>query len=243
MLRWRWGAEVPLTVRIPLGARTQSGPFHANMIESWYANDPGLVVVAPGTPQDAYDLLRESAAFDGPVIFLEHIGLYGLRGGLTGWGQNINQQVDTDSVSRAIENGERFKLGKAEVIRGGQDITLVTWGAMTHVGIEAAAKLSDEGIEVEIIDLKTLIPFDAETCIGSVVRTGRLVILQESQWFGGLGHSIQSRILEEAFFALESAPLVIGALDTPVPFAPQLENYTIPSTKHVVKALRQVANG
>jgi pyruvate/2-oxoglutarate/acetoin dehydrogenase E1 component len=243
MLRWRWGAEVPLTVRIPLGARTRSGPFHANMIESWYANDPGLVVVAPGTPQDAYDLLRESAAFNGPVIFLEHIGLYGLRGGLTGWGQNINQQVDTDSVSKAIENGERFKLGKAEVIRGGQDITLVTWGAMIHVGIAAAEQLSEEGIEVEIIDLKTLIPFDAETCIGSVVRTGRLVILQESQWFGGLGHSIQSRIMEEAFFALESAPLVIGALDTPVPFAPPLEDYTVPSSEYVTKALRQVSQG
>ena len=88
-----------------------------------------------------------------------------------------------------------------------------------------------------------VIPFDAETCIGSVVRTGRLVILQEGQWFGGLGHSIQSRIMEEAFFALESAPLVIGALDTPVPFAPPLEDYTIPSTEHVVKALRQVAQG
>jgi pyruvate/2-oxoglutarate/acetoin dehydrogenase E1 component len=169
--------------------------------------------------------------------------LYGLRGGLTGWGQNINQQVDTDSVSKAIENGERFKLGKAEVIRGGQDITLVTWGAMIHVGIAAAEQLSEEGIEVEIIDLKTLIPFDAETCIGSVVRTGRLVILQESQWFGGLGHSIQSRIMEEAFFALESAPLVIGALDTPVPFAPPLEDYTVPSSAYVTKALRQVSQG
>ena len=243
MLRWRWGANVPLTVRIPLGAKTRSGPFHANMIESWYANDPGLVVLAPGTPQDAYDLLREAAALDDPVLFLEHIGLYGLRGGLTGWGQNINQKVNTEPVKKAIESGERLKIGKAGVVRGGRDLTLVTWGAMLHIAKLAADELSKEDIEVEIIDVRTLIPFDAETCVSSVTRTGRLVILQEGQWFGGIAHSMQSRIMEEAFYALESAPLVIGALDTPVPFSPPLENHTVPSLEHVIKALRQVAQG
>ena len=243
MLRWRWGANVPLTVRVPLGARTRSGPFHANMIESWYANDPGLVVVAPCTPQDAYDLLREAAELDDPVLFLEHIGLYGLRGGLTGWGQNINQNVDTQPVKDAIESGNRLKIGKAGVVRGGRDLTLVTWGAMLHIAKQAADILSEEDIEVEIIDVRTLIPFDAETCVSSVTRTGRLVVLQEGQWFGGIGHSMQSRIMEEAFYALESAPLVIGALDTPVPFAPPLENHTVPGLEHVVKALRQVAQG
>ena len=243
MLRWRWGASVPITVRVPLGARTRSGPFHANMIESWYANDPGLVVVAPGTPQDAYDLLREAAELDDPVLFLEHIGLYGLRGGLTGWGQNINQNVDTQPVKDAIESGNRLKIGKAGVVRGGRDVTLVTWGAMLHIAKQAADILSEEDIEVEIIDVRTLIPFDAETCVSSVTRTGRLVVLQEGQWFGGIGHSMQSRIMEEAFYALESAPLVIGALDTPVPFAPPLENHTVPGLEHVVKALRQVAQG
>ena len=243
MLRWRWGANVPLTVRVPLGARTRSGPFHANMIESWYANDPGLVVVAPGTPQDAYDLLREAAELDDPVLFLEHIGLYGLRGGLTGWGQNINQNVDTQPVKDAIESGNRLKIGKAGVVRGGRDVTLVTWGAMLHIAKQAADILSEEDIEIEIIDVRTLIPFDAETCVSSVTRTGRLVVLQEGQWFGGIGHSMQSRIMEEAFYALESAPLVIGALDTPVPFAPPLENHTVPGLEHVVKALRQVAQG
>ena len=243
MLRWRWGANVPLTVRVPLGARTRSGPFHANMIESWYANDPGLVVVAPGTPQDAYDLLREAAELDDPVLFLEHIGLYGLRGGLTGWGQNINQNVDTQPVKDAIESGNRLKIGKAGVVRGGRDVTLVTWGAMLHIAKQAADLLSEEDIEVEIIDVRTLIPFDAETCVSSVTRTGRLVVLQEGQWFGGIGHSMQSRIMEEAFYALESAPLVIGALDTPVPFAPPLENHTVPGLEHVIKALRQVVQG
>ena len=96
----------------PLGARTRSGPFHANMIESWFANDPGLVVLAPGTPQDAYDLLVEAAHLDDPVLFLEHIGLYGLRGEKTGWGQNINQNVDTSSVHASIEQGKRHSVEK-----------------------------------------------------------------------------------------------------------------------------------
>jgi len=240
MLHWRWGASLPLTVRIPLGARTRSGPFHANMIESWYANDPGLIVLAPGTPQDAYDLLNEAAAIDGPVLFLEHIGLYGLRGGLTGWGQNINQEVDTDSVAQAIDSNESYKIGKAEVIRGGEDVTLVTWGAMLHIALKAANQLTKQGIEVEIIDLRTLIPFDAKTCIKSVNRTGRLVILQEGQWSGGLGHTVQSRIMEETFYNLEAPPVVIGALDTPVPFSPPLENHTIPDEEHVVAVLQAI---
>lgn len=240
MLRWRWGANVPLTVRIPLGARTRSGPFHANMIESWYANDPGLVVVAPGTPQDAYDLLMESANLDDPVLFLEHIGLYGLRGGMTGWGQNINQNVNTEPVKEAISSNTKFKLGKSAVIRGGRDVTLVTWGAMLHVAKIAADELSKDDIEVEIIDVRTLIPFDAATCVASVRKTGRLVILQEGQWFGGIGHSMQSRILEETFYSLESVPIVIGALDTPVPFAPHLENHTIPDVNHVLQAIRHI---
>ncbi|MBT5726849.1 MAG: hypothetical protein HOI75_03385 [Euryarchaeota archaeon] len=238
MLRWRWGADCPMTIRIPLGAKTRSGPFHANMIESWFANDPGIVVIAPGCPQDAYDLLMEAAELNDPVIMLEHIGLYGLGGGLTGWGQNINQKVDTSLVQTAIEDGKRHKIGKAAVIRGGRDITLVTWGSMIHVAKQAADVLSSEDIEVEIIDLRTLLPFDAQTCIESVSRTGRLVILQEGQWNGGLGHTLQSRILESSFYSLEAAPVVIGAIDTPVPFSPPLEDFTVPSLDHVIEVVR-----
>jgi len=242
MLRWRWGADCPMTIRIPLGGKTRSGPFHANMIESWFSNDPGLIVLAPGTPQDAYDLLVEAAEIQDPVIMLEHIGLYGLRGGLTGWNQNINQKVDTTGVNKSVDNKERYKIGKAAVIRGGRDVTLVTWGAMVHVAKKAAEKLSEEGLEVEIIDLRTIIPFDSQTCIDSVMRTGRLVVLQEGQWSGGLGHTIQSRVLESCFYSLESTPCVIGALDTPVPFSPPLENHTIPSVEHVVEVVKASCN-
>jgi len=237
MLRWRWGAEVPLTVRIPLGGRTRSGPFHANIIESWFANDPGLVVVAPATPQDAYDLLLEAAELDDPVIFLEHIGLYGLRGGLTGWGDMINQKVDTEPVKLALNQGRRHALGKAKVVRGGSDMTLVCWGGMLHVSLKAAAAAAEKDIEVEVIDLRTIVPFDHQTCIESLTRTGRLLIVQESQWSGGLGHTIQSRIMEDAFWSLENKPVIIGALDTPVPFSPPLENHTIPDVEFVLETI------
>ena len=238
-LRWRWGAEVPLTVRIPLGAKTRSGPFHANMIESWFANDPGLVIVFPSTPQDAYDLLVESHALNDPVVFLEHIGLYGLRGGKTGWGHSINQIVDTNSVHKRLANGEN-SIGEARVVRGGKDVTIVTWGAMVHVALEAAETAAKRGIEVEIVDLRTILPFDAQSCIDSVRRTGRLIVLQEAQYTGGLGHTVSSRILEEAFWNLENAPVVIGALDTPVPFSPPLEDHTIPTSDLVVRHIRRM---
>jgi len=237
-LRWRWGAEVPLTVRIPLGAKTRSGPFHANMIESWLTNDPGLVIVSPSNPQDAYDLLIESHHLPDPVVFLEHIGLYGLRGGMTGWGKSINQVVDTGSVEKRLESGNS-SIGSARIVRGGEDITIVTWGAMVHVALDAAREASKKGTEVEVVDLRTLVPFDSETCINSVLRTGRLIVLQESQWTGGFGHTVSSRIVEESFWRMESPPIVIGALDTPVPFSPTLEDHTIPSVGVVVRHIER----
>ncbi len=238
-LRWRWGADVPLTVRIPLGAKTRSGPFHANMIESWFTNDPGLVILFPSCPQDAYDLLIEAAALPDPVVFLEHIGMYGLRGGKTGWGDSINQIVDTKPVLARLGAGESPKeIGKARIVRGGRDVTIVTWGAMVHVARHAAEIAAKEGIEAEIIDLRTIQPFDADTCIDSVQRTGRLLVLQEAQWTGGFAHTVSSRIQEESFWSLEAPPIVVGALDTPVPFAPPLEDYTIPDVDLVVRHLR-----
>ncbi|MEC7707207.1 MAG: transketolase C-terminal domain-containing protein [Candidatus Thermoplasmatota archaeon] len=238
-LRWRWGADVPLTVRIPLGGKTRSGPYHANMIESWFLNDPGLVMVFPSTPQDAYDLLVESHALDDPVIYLEHIGLYGLRGGLTGWGDSISQVVDRESVHERLAIGES-SIGTAKIVRGGKDLTIVTWGAMVHVAMKAASEVSKKGIEAEVVDLRTISPFDAQTCVDSVLRTGRLLILQEAQWTGGLGNTVSSRILEEAFWCLEVSPVVVGALDTPVPFSPTLEDHTMPSAELVIRHIERM---
>ena len=188
-------------------------------------------------------MLVEAAALPDPVIFLEHIGLYGLRGGATGWGENINQLVDTTAVEAAVSKRELpYRIGKAKVVRGGRDVTIVTWGAMVHVALAAAAAAAEQGVEAEVVDLCTLLPFDSETCVESVLRTKRLLVLQEAQAWGGLGHSVSSRILEEAFWILEAAPVVVGALDTPVPFAPTLEDHTIPDAKLVAKHLRQMCN-
>ena len=238
-LRWRWGADVPLTVRIPLGAKTRSGPFHANMIESWFTNDPGLVIAFPSNPQDAYDLLVEGHSVPDPVLFLEHIGLYGLRGGKTGWGTSINQIVDTESVKDRVSSGN-LSIGKARIVRGGSDLTIISWGAMVHVALEASRMASKDGFEVEVIDLRTIQPFDEKTCIDSVKRTGRMIVLQEAQWTGGLGHTISSRVIEQSFWSLESTPVVLGALDTPVPFSPTLEDHTIPTPdlvyRHILRS-------
>lgn len=242
-LRWRWGADVPLVVRIPLGGKTRSGPFHANMIESWFTNDPGLTILFPSTPQDAYDMLVEAAALPDPVVFLEHIGMYGLRGGLTGWGDNINQMIDKDSVLKHLDSGSgQFKIGKANIIRGGENATIITYGAMVHVALKAAQILAADGIEIEIVDLRTVLPFDAATCVQSVKKTGRFIVLQEAQYTGGFGHTISSRIQEEAFYHLEAAPLVVGALDTPVPFSPTLEDHSIPDVDLVIKHLRNICS-
>ena len=228
-------------MRIPLGAKTRSGPFHANMIESWFSNDPGLVIAFPSNPQDAYDLMVEGHSIPDPVLFLEHIGLYGLRGGKTGWGESINQIVDTESVKKRLDTGE-LSIGKAGVVRGGSDLTIITWGAMVHVALEASRMASLEGYEAEVIDLRTIQPFDEKTCIESVNRTGRMIILQEAQWTGGVGHTISSRIIEQSFWSLECAPVVIGALDTPVPFSPSLEDHTVPTADLVLRHIIRSCN-
>ena len=238
-LRWRWGAEVPLTVRIPLGAKIRSGPFHANMIESWFMNDPGLTIVFPSNPQDAYDLLIESHEMNDPVVFLEHLGLYGLGGGKTGWGDSINQVIDTESVKKRLENNIS-SIGQAKIIRGGSDLTIITWGAMVHVALKTAEELAKEDIEIEIVDLRTILPFDSTTCVESIMRTKKMIVLQESQYTGGLGHTVSSRVLEETFWDMESPPVVIGALDTPVPFSPTLEDHTIPSVELVSRHVRRM---
>lgn len=238
-LRWRWGANVPLTVRIPLGGKTRSGPYHANVIESWFLNDPGLLIGFPSNPQDAYDLLIEGHSLDDPFVLLEHIGLYGLRGGLTGWGDRISQRVDTESVRERLRQG-MHTIGKARVVKRGGDVSVITWGAMVHVAMNAARVLSKEGIDVEVIDLRTLNPLDRGTCVQSVKKTGRMIVLQESQWTGGFGHTISSAVLEGSFWSLEAPPIVIGALDVPVPFSPPLEDHTIPDVDLLSQHVRRL---
>ena len=121
-------------------------------------------------------------------------------------------------------------------------MTIVSWGAMVHVALKAALEASKKGFEVEIVDLRTISPFDAQTCIDSVLTTGRLLVLQEAQWTGGLGNTVSSRILEEAFWCLETPPVVVGALDTPVPFSPTLEDHTMPTADLVIRHIERMCS-
>ena len=130
-------------------------------------------------------------------------------GGLTGWGDRISQRVDTESVRERLRQG-MHTIGKARVVKRGGDVSVITWGAMVHVAMNAARVLSKEGIDVEVIDLRTLNPLDRGTCVQSVKKTGRMIVLQESQWTGGFGHTISSAVLEGSFWSLEAPPVVIG---------------------------------
>ena len=147
--------------------------------------------------------------------------------------------VDTESVKDRVSSGN-LSIGKARIVRGGKDLTIISWGAMVHVALEASRMASKDGFEVEVIDLRTIQPFDEKTCIDSVKRTGRMIVLQEAQWTGGLGHTISSRVIEQSFWSLESTPVVLGALDTPVPFSPTLEDHTIPTPdlvyRHILRS-------
>ena len=156
-------------------------------------------------------------------------------------GDNINQILDKDSVLKHLDSSDKpYKVGKAEIIRGGNDATIITYGAMLHVALKAAEIMSLEEKEIEIIDLRTILPYDAERCVKSVNRSGIYMVLQEAQYSCGFGHTISSRIQEEVFYHLESAPVILGALDTPVPFSPTLEDHTIPDVDLVVTHLRNL---
>ena len=232
-LRWRWGAEVPLTVRIPLGAKTRSGPFHANMIESWFANDPGLIIVFPSTPQDAYDMLVEAHALDDPVVYIEHIGLYGLRGGKTGWGESISQLVDTDSVHARLACGES-SIGQAHVVRGGKDVTIVPWGAMVHV---AQAAIRESGISCDLIDLQSLVPWDKEAIEASIEKTGRCVIVHEAPKTSGFGAEMAASIQERYFWSLEAPVNRVTGWDTPFPHTTEWDY--MPSPARIAGAIHK----
>ena len=235
MLRWRWGADVPLVVRIPLGAKTRSGPFHANMIESWFANDPGLVILFPSTPQDAYDLLVEAAALPDPVVYLEHLGMYGLRGGKTGWGDNINQVVDTESVHAHRKGGDGpYKLGKAEVIRGGDAATVVTWGAMVHVCEQG---IRDSEVACDLIDLQTLVPWDRDAVVDSVNKTGRCVIVHEAPKTSGFGAEMAASVQERCFYSLEAPIERVTGWDTPFPHSTEWDY--MPGPSRIAEAIQR----
>jgi 2-oxoisovalerate dehydrogenase E1 component beta subunit len=221
--RYRAGTPVPITVRLPSGGGFSGGPFHSQNPESSFAHIPGLKVVCPATPADAKGLLIEAIQDPNPVLYFEHKHLY----------RRIKDEVPDERYT--------VPLGEARIHREGDDLTLVTWGAMVYTADEAAQQLESEGISVEIIDLRTLAPWDKEAVLASVEKTAKALVLHEDTQTGGFGAEIAATIGQEGFENLDAPVRRIAAPDTPVPFAPVLERAFIPQVEDVVKGIKELA--
>ncbi len=209
--RYRWGVGVPIVLRGPAGGGVRAGPFHSQNPEMHFVHSPGIKVVAPATAQDAKGLMKAAVRDDDPVLFLEHKKLY----------RKIKEELPEEDYVTPI--------GKAVVRRKGRDIVLITYGAMLYTALEAASRLASDGIELEVIDLRTLVPLDRETVLESVERISKVMILHEDTRTGGMGGEIAAVIAEEAFDDLDGPIVRVTAPDTPVPFSPPLEDAFIPS--------------
>ena len=218
--RFRWGGNVPLVVRAPTGGGFSGGPFHSQNPEMPYVHTPGLKVVEPSTAYDAKGLLKAAIRDNDPVIFLEHKHLY----------RSIKGDVPGDDYT--------VPLSKAAVRRSGQDLSVITYGAMVHVALEAAEKLEEEDIDTEVVDLRTLVPLDREAVLATAKKTGKVILLHEDTLTGGLGGELAGIIGEHAFEHLDGPLVRIAPPDTPVPYSPPLEKAFLPNAEKVVEKAR-----
>ncbi|HJU47242.1 MAG TPA: alpha-ketoacid dehydrogenase subunit beta [Gaiellaceae bacterium] len=221
--RYRAGTPIPIVLRLPSGGGFSGGPFHSQNPESSFAHIPGLKVVCPSTPADAKGLLVSSIEDPNPVLFFEHKHLY----------RRVKGEVPDERYTTPF--------GEARVHRAGDDLAVVTWGAMVYTAAEAARQLEADGVSVEILDLRTLIPWDREAVLASVERCSKVLVLHEDTRTGGFGAEIAATIAEEAFEHLDAPVKRLAAPDTPVPFSPPLEKAYIPQVEDVAAALRDLA--
>jgi 2-oxoisovalerate dehydrogenase E1 component beta subunit len=218
--RYRWGAAVPMVVRAPCGGGVHAGPFHSQCNEAWFVHTPGLKVVMPATPHDAKGLIKASIRDNDPVIYFEHKALY----------RRIKQEIP--------EGDYTVPIGPAAVVREGRDLSIITYGAMVWVAQEVADTLDQEGVSVEIVDVRTLLPLDEATILASVRKTSRVLVLHEATLTGGVGGEIAARIAEKAFDCLDAPVVRVAAPDTPVPFSPPLEKAFLPNAAKVLEKAR-----
>ena len=219
---YRGAGPLPLVVRGPVGGGSRGGPFHSQNVEMAFFHTPGLKIVYPATAADAKGLLKSAIRDDSPVIFEEHKGLY-----------------RAPHCREVLPAGDHVvPLGSARVAAEGEDLTIVTYGLMVHRSLEAAAELARDGIRVEVIDLRTLLPLDEDAIVASVRKTGKLLIVHEDTRTGGIAGEIAIRINERAFEWLDGPILRVTAIDSPVPFSGELEDYFLPSVEDVVTAGR-----
>jgi 2-oxoisovalerate dehydrogenase E1 component beta subunit len=217
---YRWGASVPLVIRCPSGGGLRAGPFHSQNPEAWFFRVPGLKVVAPSTPFDAKGLIRAAIRDNNPVLYMEHKGLY----------RFIKGDVPDDEYT--------VPIGEARVVREGTAASVISYGSMVHRAIEAAETLGGEGIDVEVVDLRSLLPFDRDAVLRSVRKTNRVMITHEDTLTGGVGGEIAAVIAQEAFEFLDAPVMRVAAIDTPVPYSPPMEDFFLPNAEKILDTLR-----
>ncbi len=220
-LYWRTQVPCPITIRLPCGGTSGSGPFHSQSLEALYAHYPGLVVMTPATVEDAYSMLLEAVAIDDPVIFCEHKYLY--------------YHLKAESLPR-----EAMPANKARIAREGRDITIVAYSAMVHEALAAAEELHTEGTEVEVLDLRTVKPLDTDTIIASVARTGRILCVGEAFPWGGVTAEVVARVAAEGFGLLDAPPQRLNAKDTPIPYHPNLWSSHRPTAQAIANSARKL---
>ena len=218
--RYRWDAPVPIVIRAPSGGGIHGGPFHSQNPEMWFVKTPGLKVVAPATAYDAKGLIKASIRDNDPVVFFEHKGLY----------RKIKEDLPASDYT--------VPIGKAKVVREGKDLTIVAYGAMVWTALEAAGKLAEEGANVEVVDLRTLLPLDRETVCESVRKTSKVLLVHEDTRTAGLAGELAISITESVFEYLDGPIVRVTAPDTPVPYSPPLEEAFLPNLNKVLEKAR-----
>jgi 2-oxoisovalerate dehydrogenase E1 component beta subunit len=225
-IRYRWGASVPMVLRMPWGGLRHAGPYHSQNTEPWFYRTPGLKIVVPSTPHDARALMASAVADPDPVLYYEHIALYR--------DPRIKQVL-----AQAAPDG--LPVGKAALRRAGNDVAVISYGAYVHAAMRVAAKLAADGIEASVLDLRWLAPLDTDAILALARRTGRVLIVHEDTRTGGIGESIAAVVQEPAFEWLVAPVRVLGALDTPVPYSPPLEAAFLVSEAELERAVRLLA--
>src|SRR5207253_7896206 len=223
--RYRWGAGIPAVFRGPCGSGVRAGPFHSLNAESFFMNTAGLKIVEPSTSYDAKGLIKAAIRDPDPVLFFEHKKLCRLP--------RLRENLPEDDYI--------VPIGKARTRREGRDLSIITFGAMTLTALDAAGELEKEGLDVEVVDLRTLAPMDKEAILATVKKTSKVIVLHEASRTGGIGGEIAATISEEAFEWLDAPVVRVASIDTPVPYSPPLEEYHLPQVRDVVAAARKLA--
>jgi 2-oxoisovalerate dehydrogenase E1 component beta subunit len=225
-IRYRWGGSVPIVVRMPWGGLRHAGPYHSQNTEPWFYRTPGLKIVVPSTPYDARALMASAVADPDPVLYYEHIALY-----------------RDPRVKQALDEAppEPIPLGRAALRRAGGDLAIVSYGAYVHISMRVAERLSRDGIEASVLDLRSLVPLDRAALLACARHCSRMLIVHEDSRTGGIGESLAAIVQEEAFEFLDAPVRILGALDTPVPYSPPLEAYFLPSEEDIERAARRLA--